>query len=265
MTEPIVVSWSEISTARQCPHKHQLAYKERWRIAPTSRALKVGLLWHEILEHSYLGDTEIEQIIDDHDDPEHQDLVRWMWEGYQQRYSDDPWRVVAVEEPFAVPLDSGGRYILKGRVDLHVVWRDRSYIVDHKSGARLPTDKELALDDQFGLYAWAMRELGRPVFGMCWNAALTKRNKIKPQDLDDRFRRVYLHRTDSELDTLAAEALETVRYVYETGASWRAPDTERCKWRCDYTDACILGRQNGPEVERDALRSYGFTIDLERH
>jgi len=267
VTEPHVVSWSEISAARQCPHKHQLAYKERWRIETTSKALKVGLLWHEVLEQHYSGAAgdEIEQTIADHDDLEHRDLVRWMWDGYQQRYEIEPWETVAAEEPFEVPLDREGRYILKGRVDLHVVWRDRAYLVDHKSGARLPSDKELALEDQLGLYAWAMRELGRPVFGMCWNAALTKRNKIKTQDLDDRFRRIYLHRTDSELDTVAAEALATIRYVYETGAEWRAPDVERCRWRCDYTEACLLGRQNGPEIERDALRSYGFAIDLERH
>lgn len=54
-TDIRVVSWSEIDTARQCPMKHQLAYKERWQQIETGsgNALSRGILWHEVMEAHY--------------------------------------------------------------------------------------------------------------------------------------------------------------------------------------------------------------------
>lgn len=49
-----VVSWSQIDTGRQCPHKHELAYIERWQ-QPTvaGSALSKGILWHELMDVHY--------------------------------------------------------------------------------------------------------------------------------------------------------------------------------------------------------------------
>lgn len=55
MGRKIVVSWSEIDCARQCPHKHELAYKERWQDeAKEGGALARGILWHEVMQAHYL-------------------------------------------------------------------------------------------------------------------------------------------------------------------------------------------------------------------
>jgi RecB family exonuclease len=223
-------------------------------------------MWHQLMENHYQNLNPWADV--DTTNSDTAELVGWMYDGYIDHYrTQDDWvEVVSVEEPFEIDLDPDGSYRLKGRLDLLVTDRNnRLWIVDHKSGANLPNDRDLAYDDQFGLYMWAMRQLGRSVFGMCWNAALTRRNIRKPQLLEDRFRRIYMHRTDRELATIADETLQMVRNIYETGADWRTPDTRTCKYMCDYSEPCLLGRKEGPQVELDALEAYGFKIDMERH
>ena len=54
MSEQIVVSFSEIDTYRQCPLKHEWAYKQRWkRPVEEASALAKGSLWHLVLETHY--------------------------------------------------------------------------------------------------------------------------------------------------------------------------------------------------------------------
>lgn len=50
----IIVSFSEIDTFRQCPFKHELSYKERWREPDTSPALARGTAWHSLMEERYI-------------------------------------------------------------------------------------------------------------------------------------------------------------------------------------------------------------------
>src|ERR1039457_4433083 len=47
------VSFSELDTFRQCAHKHDLAYKNRWFSATTSPALARGTLFHACMENYY--------------------------------------------------------------------------------------------------------------------------------------------------------------------------------------------------------------------
>lgn len=104
-----------------------------------------------------------------------------------------------------------------------------SGVMTHNSGKDLPTNKELDIDDQFGLYTWGCRQLGAPVFGAYYNAARTYQHK-EERPLEERFSRTRLYRTDRELDTIAHEAFLTARtaYNYESGDAPRAPDTDRC-------------------------------------
>ncbi len=308
--EPLVIaSWSEIDTARQCPHKHELGYKERWRSDRTSPALARGTSWHQAMEvwydHTIPEDQRFDTIRglfgqDVHESlrgPE-DDLLWWMFEGYRDHYGQDgQWKIVAIELPFQVPLRTvrpdgslgrRSRIWLKGKIDLVVLGPGgRLWIIDHKTCANLPQDKELALDDQFGLYTWALRELGRPIFGSLHNAVRTKRpnpNDDRPMDEqgrrlnkdgtvsknqpagttpEERFKRTLLHRTDAELDIIAAEAYQTLHAVYSKGVTERHPNSDTCKWRCDYLEACLGGRKG--QDERRLLEDLGFSIDLTRH
>jgi hypothetical protein len=200
MTTTVVASWSEIDTYRQCPHKHDLQYKQRWKREEAAPALTRGTAWHGVMEAHYnrIGNLDpsisIEDAFDAIVDDETRDLIRWMYEGYTAFYGDDPeWEIVAVEYPFQVwlPTLTGGRsrFKLKGKIDLIIRWKGKLYIVDHKSCKDLPTGKKLELDDQFGLYTWAMKQLGKNVFGSMHSAARTHRNTPKPESLDTILKR----------------------------------------------------------------------------
>jgi len=278
-----IVSYSELDSYRQCPHKHELSYKQRWRGANTSEALARGTLWHLLMERHYTElinrDSTTDQRLTQARDVtlanagEHAELLAWMYEGHLEMWGlDEEWEILAVEHPIEtwLPTAKGGRstFKLKAKLDLVIRQHGKIWVVDHKTCKNLPKDKELDIDDQFGLYTWAMRRTGTNVFGSIHNAARTQRNKNPerfPQELDERFNRTMLYRTDIELETLALEAYRTAlgAYRWAPGEAPRAPNTDTCRWRCDYTEACLLGRKGVDETQ--VLLDSGYIQDFTRH
>lgn len=210
----VVVSYSELSTYRDCPLKHALTYKQRWSKPPEEGSpLAKGTLWHEVMEIHYRAiqkhqqgelteeaakDTiaaQLSVLLWDQttgEQSELQSLIWWMYQGYIERYGFDPqWEILAVEVKFQARLrgaSGDSPYILKGKLDL--VIRDRKsqkiWVVDHKSGANLPVEEDLDLADQFGLYIWLMQEAGIPVIGAIHSANRTTRNAgDKPENQDE--------------------------------------------------------------------------------
>jgi hypothetical protein len=303
MTE-IVVSYSELDTFRQCPLKHHWAYKERWRKPITeSSALAKGSLMHLVYETHY-------QVLQQHDrltkesqaqalaeaaaavrpilfddrtgeQTETQELVYWIYKGYVQRWGAEPeFEIEGVEEAFRINLNDPegkpSRFILKGKIDLIV--RDRSngqlWVIDHKSGANLPSQLDLEIDDQFGLYVWAMRESGSPVLGAVHSASRTTRNvadypgyigKSQPQSLDQRFSRTYLNRSEAELSSIALDAWAAAVNAYPDHDMplYSSPDPRNCGWKCDFKEIHLLARKG--RDPRQALEDYGFFQDFTRH
>ncbi len=286
-----IVSYSELDTYRQCAYKHELAYKERWTSATTSPALSRGTLWHAVMEHHYkaiqahdLTETpkpDIEAhyltLVKTHlsDETDETELIAWMLKGYLEHYGyDEQWEILAVEHAPTVwlPTPNGGRsnFKLKLKIDLIVKQRntDRIWVIDHKSGRSLPKQKQLDINDQFGLYTWALQAMGKRVFGQMHNAARTERLKSREMTPDERYSRTLMHRTDDELKSIAIDAYKTARQAYKTplGEAGRSPDDDRCGWRCNYTDACLYGRKRGDNTEtRVFLRDSGYIQDFTRH
>jgi hypothetical protein len=286
MPAPIVVSHSELDAIRQCGHKADLAYFQRWSPITTSPSLAIGRVWHEMMAEHYRalqsGATDTARlnavarilVLADTEDPERADLLGWMYDGHCEVYGTDPdWEIVSVEDQrlIRLPTTTGraSRFYLRMRADLIIrernIKKPKLWLVDHKSGKNLPVEKELDLDDQFGLYTWGLRRLGDDIFGAIYSAARTQRNVSEPQTLDSRFSRTRLYRTDRELETIAREAFATARafYRYRPGEAPRAPDTSpigpsRCRFKCPFTEPCLLGRKAGPAVEQHFLRDGGF-------
>lgn len=261
-----VVSYSELDAIRQCRLKAHLSYQERWRPETVSAALSRGKLFHAVLEAHYsakgvtLGGSGGEQTVGPWDvlaaaeDEEEAELVHWMYDGYIERYEDDShWEILAVEHRvedwLRAPNGRRSAFKLKGFVDLLV--KDHSaggglWVVDHKSARELPKQKALDFDDQFGLYIWLLRKQGLDVRGCIYNACRT--NKLKrDMTLDERFRREYTVRTDTELETMAAEALVTFQDAYRGTKTDtlppRSPNPDTCGWRCSFTEACLMSRK----------------------
>jgi hypothetical protein len=303
--EKIVVSYSELDTFRQCPLKHFLAYKMRYKKpAPLDSALGKGSLYHKVMEahmraikvaqERYPGlripekwwkqtldnirDEEILPILIDPETGEPytdvHDLILWMYDGYVQKWGVNPeWIIVAVEHNLVIPLrDERGRrsskYFIKMKIDLLV--RERAtgalWVVDHKSGANLPTQMDLEIDDQFGLYSWGMSEVGKPVQGSIHLANRTQRNKSF-MPLDTRMGRTYLNRSRTELKNLALDAFRAARCAYPPKGSVQAlyssPDPRTCSWKCDFKEPHLLMR-SGRKVP-EIMAEYGFVIDRTRH
>lgn len=293
-----VVSWSELDSYRQCPFKWQLGYQERWVSPTTSLPLERGSLWHVVLEAHYntlkalqgqgkgsgrspkadskaLWDAVAPHLYGDGGkQTETQELIEWMYRGYVEHHgTDDDWQIVAVEHGFRIwlPTLNGGRsqFLFKGKIDLivkvRVAGRWTLWLVDHKSGKDLPSQKMLDLDDQFGLYTWAMKKLGKKVLGSIHNAARTQRNKTGGQTLESRHSRTMMNRTDRELDAIVQEA-----YLDFLGAHRprtidqpRHTNPDSCRWRCNFLEACLSGRKGYPVA--DHLLSTGYRQDFTRH
>lgn len=297
-----LVSYSEIDSFRQCPFKHQLGYKERWKTERTSPALSRGTLWHQIMESHYRTlqaiqqDGDPEKLMAEHRDyvksmlaldrteaqrTEDQVLIEWMYRGYLDYYGFDEkewgWEIIAVEHQAELwlPHPEGKRPSIKVKLKIDVIVRDpmrRIWIVDHKSGKDLPKQKELDLLDQFVVYEWALKSVGKDVFGSVHNAARTFRpkNPANEKPLDEQFSRTRMPRTPKELETMARELYLTAETAWrhyrpdpERNAP-RAPDPDRCKWRCDFTEPCLLHRKQGGD-HRDIMRQFGFIQDFTRH
>lgn len=297
------VSYSELDTYRQCPLKHHLSYVQRWKKEQTSDALARGTGWHAMLEAHYgaireyqtsLGSepraltlAEGEQVrplavkaahvtLRDSGLPDDEkDLLLWMYEGHLEQWGVDRlWWIEAVEikDSFVLPRPGGGnsRFLLKVKIDLVV--RDLSLpgspvrIVDHKSARNMPNRKELDLDDQFGLYELALRVAGWKIHGTVYNVARTQRNK-GPMALSDRFDRVPMTRSDPELLAIGADAYlaaEQSRTARNLSHPFASPNTDQCKWKCDFLDQHIAARKIGVPVQ-DILSRGGYVQDFARH
>jgi hypothetical protein len=308
----ITVSYSELDTFRQCPLKHHLSYGRRWTkpVKPGS-ALDKGSLWHGCMEDHYgvikkyqdaSSNSKIAKsramevlaeayqlVYDRCHDPktgeflsDTHELIFWMYEGYVEMYGvDDDWRITAIEHQITLPLpDEHGhasRYHIKMKLDLIVRerWSGHLRVVDHKSGQNLPSYMDLEIDDQFGLYTWGMRKIGKKVIGSVHSAARTTRNvgdwpgatKGKAQTLEQRMSRTLMNRDDKELDNLALDAYFAARAAYPDDPANRAryssPDPRNCGWKCDFKEQHLQMRRgmNPDRVMIDA----GFTVNRTRH
>jgi hypothetical protein len=303
--QTVTVSYSELSTFRDCPLKHALAYKQRWTKEPQpGSALAKGSLWHEVMAAHYgeikaaqlaakqdTGSTAIpgdrhKELLEDCRDAvmpllheqgemtEDQQLVLWMYDGYVEYYGIDPqWEIVAIEHRGVVPLltDEGKKSRFRLKIIIDLVVRDRPtgklHIIDHKSAKDLEKKQELDLDDQFGLYVAGLRAMGRKVFMAVHSGARTYRLKDPTkQALEDRFRRTPMFRTDVELTNIMVDAWRTAKQAYS--ANNRVPYSSPNPSQCKWKCDFLdahLGARKGIPIEQ-SLRDFGFTRQpLNRH
>lgn len=304
MVEPIIVSYSELDTYRQCPLKHHILYGQRWtKPVKEGSALAKGSLYHLCQEETFRliktyqdthngknpkpGSEDAAMLMDDiwaaidpflydantGEQSDDQGLIEWMMQGWFENYGFmDQWRILGVEHQIITPLrnEQGRRtrYHLKAKLDLIVRTRETGgiWVVDHKSGLNLPTEMDLEIDDQFGLYTWAMNEVGKPVVGSLHAANRTQRNK-GPMELDSRMKLTYLNRDKVELTNIALDAYNVARAAHPPKSApvirYSSPDPRQCGWKCDIKEPHLLMRRGRKPSE--VLREYGFKIDKTRH
>lgn len=286
------VSYSQISSFRQCPLKWQLQ-KLEGLVPPVEHPRRaLGTAWHSALEAHYAAFrrnddegrprnlieayAEVDYAIERAGvDAETAEALRWMYDGYVELYGDDAdWEILAIEHEFSVPLAriGGVSYHYHGFIDLIV--RERStgniYIVDHKSSrgkdaTKAAWQRESDLDDQFSGYQAAMqlkvaRKLRLPATGTIY--ALARTDKLKrDMVLEERFGRYRAFRSEQTLEATWDDLIATTRAMHSvrTGrmAVWSAPTPDRCGWGCDFVEPHLMARAQGRPVA-DAAIDYGF-------
>jgi hypothetical protein len=75
-----------------------------------------------------------------------------------------------------------------------------------------------------------------------------------------------LTRTDAELDTIAIEAYKTAKaaYAMKPGEAPRFTNPDTCRWRCGFTEPCLLSRKKG-QHPNEVMPDFGFVRDETRH
>lgn len=289
-SKTVTVSYSELDSGRQCPLKHALGYKQRWTKAPEDGSPRSnGTAWHLVMQAHYesLKNTQaipdllaqerlifaaeaVLPVLASFPD-EQRELIDWMYAGYVENYgADENWQILAVEWAPVVPLlnEAGNktRFRLKAKIDLVVYDRFLrvNHLIDHKSAQNLAREKEVDLDDQFGLYTWMVRQLGKKVQQSVYSGARTQRNKTPGQTVESRFKRIPMYRTDKELTNLALDAWRAAVALYRAGAPYSAPNPNECGWKCDFRDAHLLMRK-GVTSPATVLTDLGFIQDFTRH
>jgi len=279
------VSYSELSDFRQCPHKHSLAYRQKWSApeipgAPTT----VGSLFHEVMQANYrlnhervvdglpersvdaltivnlLHDAEGEQDVT-------QELVEWMYQGYIECYGgDSDWDILESEKvsEIGLPIPGGTRKSpIKMKVKIDNLRRHRPtgliWLWDYKTGKNFPNELGLEMDDQFPTYQWAYEQMGYTIEGVMFDFARTQKNK-GPMELDNRFRRIPVFSPPERLQYTAEAAWRTAKRISALNNTLpeRTTSARWCVERCKFTEPCLFGMKGGDEAE--FMRSLGYTV-----
>lgn len=177
------LSYSQIETFRLCP----LHYKLRYLLnipTPASASLSFGTSVHNALHDFYALHTKGESVTKE----KLLELLlsRWRTEGYEsKRYEEDMKKrgeqylseyfekeydektnIVALEQPFLVPVSFGGRTIkVGGKIDrIDMLPDGKLEIIDYKTG-RMPSKREVDANLQLSIYALAASEIPVVPFG----------------------------------------------------------------------------------------------------
>lgn len=240
-----------------------------------ARAARAGLQlqevadagWQEVHDqcHASKGLTE-----------EQRETLAWMYEGYLEFFGLDPdWEVLMVETDLTTPfIEPSGKPSRRFSYQFHadLVVRDWSMggkvvVVDHKSTAQPLGQHDIDLDDQFGLYTWALGRLGHPVLAPVCSQAKTKKLQ-RAMTLGERFTRINSYRTEVEQNNIAADALRTAKRLYSKANLTEpdsAPNPRTCGWSCEFKEVHLQIRRSprGRDAARAALIARGFTKEEE--
>lgn len=261
----MIVSNTEITAKNTCDHQHGYMYIDELEPRVYSLHIRRGVAGHAVLESyykcrkvnwnhaasvDYAMDT-LREIIknSDPDDFEHTKMLAQLstlMNKYFEYYSNDQFKILAVEEVFTAPMVMGsiefGMYLdvlvehtsggFRGSVDL----------LDHKFVNNFKTPDELRLDAQQPKYIKVTRLNGVQVRQAIFNQIRYRSMKDpKPEDL---FRRSPLMSTRQAIDTVWEEATETAVDIYNEHIRPTEAITRRrqsytaCKY-CSFKDLCM--------------------------
>lgn len=210
------------------------------------------------------------------------DMLRFMYEGYVERFGTDTEfdRFVVIDEKRIVPLLTyrGVRVSLKVTADLivhHAKW-DKWLILDHKTKGKVDASKEAfknenQLDPQRALYAasYSMQgpKKGRiPIFAAYHNVIRSDK-LVREMTLDERYARSPIFFNTIELTEVWEEAKTLAKRAVEIRLGvgpklYSSPDPRTCGWACSFVGAHLTARATGREIVQVAI-DYGAQREVD--
>jgi len=167
---------SRLKDARACQRKHRYRYIDRFAPVEDASPLRFGTMFHHALEAWWMGQGD--QRLHDaiwtlplNADPFEAAMARALITGYDARWGDQAYRVIAVEQEFCVPLvnpETGAAsrsWQLGGKIDAIVEGDGRTILVEHKTTSSDITMggeywKRLRMDGQISIYFQGARAAG---------------------------------------------------------------------------------------------------------
>lgn len=130
-------------------------------------------------------------------------MGEWIINNYHDKYQDQPFKVLATEQEFTLPLPNGNKLI--GRIDKIIEWDGAVWGMDHKTTSMLG-DSYMRMHTpnlQFSGYTWAIKQLGfNNCQGILVDAILvakglfeaSSRNRLVP------LRRDFAYRSNADIE-----------------------------------------------------------------
>jgi RecB family exonuclease len=147
--------------------------------------------------------------------------------GYYTEHHPFDENTIAVEQRIELDLDELGEYRIIGYIDrlVHNKDKDEYEIHDYKTANNLPYKESIDNDRQLSLYSIAIKN----TFGQDKNVCLIWHYLAFNK-------KIFLTKTNEQLDKLKEETLETVKKI-ESTREFPANKTALCNW-CEFRDIC---------------------------
>ena len=261
------ITYSSIKTFKNCPRNYY--WRNVRQIVPVGRddgKLFFGQVIHKSLELIYQGqayggkvDALINKAFPGRDGFRNRVMAFDMLNGHTSLYHDEPFKVMAIEGSFTVPIRNPktGRvsrsFELSGKTDLVCLDDCGIFITDHKTAAEITGDiiEKLPLDSQLNLYASAISDLlgvnvNRAMYNIIRKTRIKQKKNESDADFSIRMWTVYsnpenYHRemvilSDDDRKATMQDLWETTQHLLE---AYRTDTWTRNTDRCfDYFRPC---------------------------
>jgi hypothetical protein len=281
LTDDLGAEWydsSKLSLFMLCPQKYKYRIIESLVGTEPEFALQFGIAIHKGLETIYNGSynkpaanhdgitrlTYQQAFLDSYpEEPEKGPRTKatglMLLTAYIQKWQNEPFDVLGVEVPFAMPFnDAQGKldFYVVGRMDLVIKWNDDVMPVDHKTTRYFGDHFELGfkVDLQPTIYIIATQSGDKQATKAVINAI-----RVNEKISDDSFVRKITTRTPEELATAKREIVRHVKNIRMCAEREFYPrhGPQACfayNRTCEYYSLCVASSSQAATLKETAYR-----------
>lgn len=261
--------YTAMSTFLTCQRKYDFKINKGLVGITAPVAAEFGKCIHTALD-SWYKNRDVDAAIDlfrniyvetDEDDKRTHRMGEWILRNYNDKYQDQPFKVLATEHEFTLPLPNGKKLI--GRIDKIIEWDGSVWGMDHKTTSQLgPTYMKMHTPNlQFSGYTWAIQQMGYAnCQGILVDALLVAKGLLegKSKTLTPLARDfAYRSKEDIEEYLLITKHIQDSIVDCET-MDWWSPNFDACSdyGECPYRRIC-----KEPAEFRDRIIASDYKVE----